>query len=166
MGVLLDKNLNHLYDKDFRHEARAAGKHAVMTPTNPTGSNACAATASQYYIALELLHSTIVSAQTLANTLLNSGYFDKLVLKELLTNKYPGALIVCIDANGNGLSDHVWHNYGPIYPAKPGYGPQETTHAGWTWAVDNHQDDPYPRDFNSLGHYTDAAYGLILKGSL
>jgi hypothetical protein len=121
------------------------------------GPNACAAVASQYYLALGVITKAYLLTSTLITALLNTGRFTKVSLADL----QPGDLVVTLDdpADKDKYPEHVWHYYGPSYPAKTN---QNVCQPGWGWAVDNYQNSPYPRNITAPRPKTQADYGLRL----
>ena len=150
MPTLLETHIGHLKDPAFRKQARAAGLAAVKAVTGTT-HNACAATASQYHIALGILPHVILLAEELGHTLQATGKFAKI---SDLDSFQIGDVVLCIDANGNGLADHVWHCRGKEFKGV-------TAQPGYYWCVDNYSDTPYPRNVHA-GPKTPAHFALRL----
>ena len=91
----------NLRDPAKQRDYRRRGRVAVGN----TSKNACAATASQPLIALDVLDRIELLAEGLSNACKRSKRFDASANRD---DVKPGDLIVCKDVNGNGLSDHVW----------------------------------------------------------
>jgi hypothetical protein len=83
--------------RDYRRRGRVA--------VGNTSKNACAATASQPLIELEILHRIELMAEGLTKACKRSKFF---VGVSNLKLAQPGDLVVCADLNGNGVSDHIW----------------------------------------------------------
>jgi hypothetical protein len=98
---LQDRHVANLHNTDFRHKAYKVGRSLA--------SPACGAVASQYYIALGVLHETLAWAQDLADYLEAHGCKRIEDLHQIQT----GDLVVCADLNGNGATDHVTHCFEP-----------------------------------------------------
>lgn len=96
-----------------RRKYLARGQAAVGN----TSRNACAATASQPYLELGIIHSVYISTELwidergikhpgLVDTLKRTRLFNASANRKDV-KKFD--LVVCEDGNGNKRSDHVWH---------------------------------------------------------
>jgi len=92
--------LANLRDPEKQKKYRAQGRAAV----GGTAHNACAATASQPLIDLDILHHIDLLAEGLANSCKKTRRFSAV---SMVADAQPGDLQICKDLNGNGMSDHV-----------------------------------------------------------
>lgn len=104
-------------DPERQRDYRRRGRIAVGN----TSHNACAATASQVYLQLGVIHHIECGAEGLATALKATARFDASANRDDVT---AGDLVVCEDGNANGLSDHVWL----VVALQPG---------GWFECLDN-----------------------------
>lgn len=138
-SAIRERHLLNIADAEFHTHARKRGRKLTGGP------NACGATASQYYLNLAAITKAYTWAQDLVDKLLAANICRRVSLAELAV----GDLVVCVDLNGNGATDHVWHVYGLL----PG--------TGAALALDNRANLPYKRNLGK-GRYTAAKYALRL----
>jgi hypothetical protein len=124
-----------------RKAFRAAGRKLTGGP------NACAATASQYYLDLKIISKPQVNTLALVKDLLKTGKFEQIKKEKI----QPGDLVVTVDdpQDPDIAPEHVWH----ALTANVG---------GFAKAVDNYSDAPYVRNIFQ-GQKTEADYALRLK---
>lgn len=131
----------------IRRAKRDKGRSLV-----PGGHNACGATLSQYVCGR--LCGPYKAAYNLAQNLINAleqGHKVERVPADM-ANQEAGLIVVCMDLNGNHLTDHVGISLGYNYKGK-------LAGKGNFWMVDNQRADPYPRNIGS-GPKTPVLYCL------
>lgn len=131
-----------------RREKRAKGMSMVAG-----GKNACGATLAQYVCGPKRLLPAYKAAYALAQNLINAleqtGKVRRLPASRA-TDK--GVIIVCVDLNGNHLTDHVGLSLGDKRGAR-------LAQPDCYFMVDNQSDVPYQRNI-SKGRKTPVLYCL------
>lgn len=139
-----DLIIREINDPAIRKAKRAKGRSLV-----PGGHNAGGATLAQYVCGpgrlLPKYRPGYATAQKLINALEKTGKVHRLPSPFVHDR---GNIVVCMDGNHNGLTDHVGISNGVIDAGMMKY-----------WMVDNQSDDPYLRNIGP-GKRTPVLYVL------
>jgi hypothetical protein len=135
------KHIANLNSATKRKTFRAAGRKLTGGP------NACAATASQYYMELKIIGKPQINTLALITDLKKTGKFEEIKRDKI----QPGDLVVTVDdpKDSDHAPEHVWH----ALTANAG---------GFAKSADNYSDTPYIRNIGP-GPKTEADYALRLK---